>query len=60
MTERRCYLVEKDGHCLQYRQFPGELIPPIQVQPDSERGIAITSTYSELLDHIFASLLAVT
>jgi protein gp37 len=37
MTERRCYLVEQDGRCRQYRQFPGELTPPIEVQPDSEK-----------------------
>jgi protein gp37 len=35
VTERRCYLVEEDGRCRQYRQFPGELTPPIEVQPDS-------------------------
>jgi hypothetical protein len=44
MTERRCYLVEKDGHCLQYRQFPGELLPPIKCSPTAKGGIAITST----------------
>ena len=37
MTEKRCYLVETDGTCKQYRQFPGELAAPIIVQPDSDR-----------------------
>jgi protein gp37 len=36
-TEKRCYLVEEDGTCKQYRQFPGELTPPTIVQPDSEK-----------------------
>lgn len=36
-TESRCYLVETDGSCWQWRQFPGEMTPPIQVQPDSDR-----------------------
>ncbi|OFX13212.1 MAG: hypothetical protein A2Z18_11130 [Armatimonadetes bacterium RBG_16_58_9] len=36
-TESRCYLVEEDGSCWQWRQFPGEMTPPLQVQPDSER-----------------------
>jgi len=34
-TERGCYVVEKDGTCRQYRQFPGELSPPVIVQPDN-------------------------
>jgi len=37
VTERECYLVEEDGTCWQYRQFPGELTAPIQVQPDNPR-----------------------
>lgn len=36
-TETRCYLVEDDGRCMQYRQFPGELSPPLEVPPASER-----------------------
>jgi protein gp37 len=35
VTERRCYLMETDGRCLQYRQFPGELTAPVEVQPDN-------------------------
>jgi protein gp37 len=34
-TEKRCYLVEEDGRCMQYRQFPGELSAPVEVEPDS-------------------------
>ena len=34
-TEQRCYLVETDGSCWQYRQFPGEFSKPIQVDPDN-------------------------
>jgi len=36
-TESRAYLVEDDGRCLQYRQFPGELTPPVEVAPDNAR-----------------------
>jgi protein gp37 len=36
-TETRCYLVEADGSCWQWRQFPHDLSPPVQVQPDSEK-----------------------
>jgi protein gp37 len=36
-TESRCYLVEQDGSCWQWRQFPGELTPPKQVDPDSPK-----------------------
>jgi protein gp37 len=36
-TEIRCYLVEKDGRCVQYRQFPGEMTPPVEIAPDSEK-----------------------
>lgn len=36
-TETRCYLVEPDGSCWQWRQFPGELTPPLRVEPDSSR-----------------------
>jgi protein gp37 len=34
-TEHRTYLVEEDGQCRQYRQFPGEISAPVEVQPDS-------------------------
>lgn len=37
VTETRCYLVEKDGQCMQYRQFPGELTPPKHVPPQNEK-----------------------
>lgn len=37
VTERECYLVEEDGRCRQYRQFPGELTPPVDVQPDNPK-----------------------
>lgn len=30
-TETRCYLVEEDGRRLEYRQFPGEMTPPVEV-----------------------------
>jgi protein gp37 len=36
-TERGCYLVEQDGRCMAYKQFPGELSAPIQVPPDNEK-----------------------
>jgi protein gp37 len=36
-TETRCYLVEEDGRCRQYRQFPGELTPAVEVQPDNPK-----------------------
>jgi protein gp37 len=36
-TESRCYLVEEDGRCFQYRQFPGEMTAPVQVRPDSPK-----------------------
>jgi protein gp37 len=36
-TEERCYLVEDDRTCWQWRQFPGELTPPVQVEPDSAK-----------------------
>src|SRR5579863_3513612 len=36
-TETRCYLVEEDGTCKQYRQMPGYLIDPIIVQPDNPK-----------------------
>jgi protein gp37 len=34
-TETRCYLVEEDGRCMQYRQFPGEFTPAVEVEPDN-------------------------
>lgn len=37
LTERRCYLVEENGRCFQYRQFPGELTPAIEVEPDNTK-----------------------
>lgn len=36
-TETRCYLVEEDGRCMQYRQFPRELTAPVEVEPDNEK-----------------------
>jgi len=36
-TETRCYLVEKDGSCFQWMQFPGELRPPVMVPPDNQK-----------------------
>jgi protein gp37 len=36
-TESRCYLVEEDGRCMQYRQFPGELTPSVEVAPDNPK-----------------------
>jgi alkylated DNA repair dioxygenase AlkB len=36
-TERRPYLVEQDGTCWEYRQYPGELTPPTHVQPERQR-----------------------
>lgn len=36
-TEQRCYLVEEDGSCWQYQQFPGELTDPKQVEPDNPK-----------------------
>ena len=36
-TETRCYIVEKDGSCWVWRQFPGELSPPVRVEPDNEK-----------------------
>ena len=35
-TESRCYLVEADGRCMEYRQFPNCLTPPREVRPDNE------------------------
>ena len=34
-TEMRCYLVEEDGRCFEWRQMPGELSAPVEVQPDN-------------------------
>ena len=34
-TETRCYLVEADGRCMQYRQFPGCFTPAVEVEPDN-------------------------
>jgi hypothetical protein len=31
------YLVEKNGRCMQYRQFPSEPSAPVQVEPNSEK-----------------------
>jgi protein gp37 len=36
-SERHPYLVEEDGRCIQYRQFPGELTPPVEVESDAEK-----------------------
>jgi protein gp37 len=36
-TETRCYLVEQDGSCWQWRQFPADLSDPVQVQADREK-----------------------
>jgi protein gp37 len=36
-TETRCYLVEEDGRCFEWRQMPGDLCPPIEVQPDKRQ-----------------------
>jgi protein gp37 len=36
-TETRCYLVEEDGRCMQYRQWPGSLTLPIEVEPDNPK-----------------------
>jgi protein gp37 len=34
-TEMRCYLVEKDGRCYEWRQMPHDLSAPVEVQPDN-------------------------
>ena len=34
-TETRCYLVEENGRCYEWRQMPGELSAPVEVQPDN-------------------------
>jgi protein gp37 len=34
--DRDPYLVEEDGRCMQYRQFPGELMPPVSMMPKAE------------------------
>lgn len=31
-TETRCYLVEEDGSCWKWQQYPGQLTPPERVQ----------------------------
>jgi protein gp37 len=36
-TERRPYLVERDGTCWKYEQYPGELTPAVQVEPENEK-----------------------
>lgn len=43
VTEREPWLVEKDGTCWVYRQFPGELTPAFQVDPkkSSNKGFTI-------------------
>src|SRR5262249_4180251 len=33
----RPYLVEEDGRCFQYQQYPGELTPPVPVEPEPEK-----------------------
>jgi protein gp37 len=35
-TERRPYLVEQDGTCWKYEQYPGELAPPVLVQAEND------------------------
>jgi protein gp37 len=37
LTERRCYLVEEDGSCWQWRQFPRDFSAPLRVEPDDPR-----------------------
>ncbi len=34
-TERRCYLVEEDGRCFEWHQWPDAMTAPVEVQPDS-------------------------
>lgn len=36
-TETRCYLVEEDGSCWQWRQFPDDLSAPVRVEPDNAK-----------------------
>ena len=40
-TETRPYLVEEDGRCVQYRQFPGEFTPPRQVHARTKELLTI-------------------
>jgi protein gp37 len=34
-TETRCYLVETDGRCFEWRQMPHDFSPPVEVEPDN-------------------------
>lgn len=36
-TEMDCWLLEEDGTAWEWRQFPGELTPPVQVFPPASR-----------------------
>jgi protein gp37 len=36
-TETRCYLVEEDGRCFVWHQWPDAMNPPVEVEPDNPK-----------------------